>query len=353
VPVSIKLVLISKDTVQKRQANEQTMSVVVPIPTALTTQDLTEIAQAVKQVSGVEKLAWNAGSNEIVIRDRVSRVRIAQAVIEQLTAYRGGVIFDLRFLQLSDSEMLSYGINMTNTFNLIWSGSQTIATAGTTLNNLVNVLSHGWQTFGITALQASVVATLTQNSARTVLRTQIRSVNGMPATLHVGDKYPILTSGYFGPTTNTSNGTNANAYTPPPSFTYQDLGVSLKVLPVIGNNDLITLDVESEYQLLAGTAVDGIPVLANRRFATRISLQNDEWAIIGGLMDSTDNRSISGVAGLARIPLLGWLFKTQNHEKDRDHIVIVMKPHLEGEPPSTHETSPMRVGTETRALSPL
>jgi general secretion pathway protein D len=351
-PLSSKLIFISKDTVIKRTANEQTMSVAIPVNTALTTQDLTEIAQAVKQVSGIEKMAWSSASNEIVIRDRVSRVRIAKALIEQLTAYRGGVVFDLRFLQLSETEMLSFGVKLTNSFSLIWSGNQTLATAGTTLNNVIKALSHGWQSFGITALEATVVASLTQSKARTLLQTQIRSVNGMPATLHVGDKYPILTSGYFGPGASSTRNT-AGAYTPPPSFTYQDLGVSLKILPVIGNDDLITLDVESEYQLLAGQAVNGIPILANRKLTTRISIHNDEWAVIGGLMDETNNKSISGVAGAARIPWLGWLFKTQNREKDRDHIVIVMKPHLVGEPPSSRETAPMPVGTETRPLSPL
>jgi general secretion pathway protein D len=217
---------------------------------------------------------------------------------------------------------------------------------------VINALGHGWESFGITMLEATVVATLTKSSSRTVLQTQIRALNGMPATLHVGDKYPILTSGYFGPTSNTSSG-NASVYTPPPSFTYQDLGVSLKILPVIGNDDLITLDVESEYQLLAGQSVNGIPVLASRKLTTRISIHNDEWAVIGGLMDETNNKSVSGIAWLANVPLLGWLFKTQTHQKNRDHIVIVMKPHIMGDPPASRETAPMRVGTETRPLSPL
>ena len=70
-------------------------------------------------------------------------------------------------------------------------------------------------------------------------------------------------------------------------------------------------------------------------------------------MDDTDSKSISGVAGLARIPLFGWLFKTQTHEKDRDHLVIVMRPHIVGDPPASHETAPMPVGTETRPFSPI
>ena len=352
-PLSSKLILVSKDSTMKRQANEQTMSVVIPVPTALTTQDLTEISQAVKQVAGIEKLAWSAATHEIVIRDRVSRVRIATPLVEQLTAFRGEVMFDLRFLQMSDTELLQYGVDLTNTFNFIWGNNPLVAQAGAPLNVIIRALQHGTHVFGITALEASVVATMSKSTSRTVLRTQIRALNGMPATLHVGDKYPILTSGYYGPPSASTASNGQSAYTPPPSFTYQDLGVSLKVIPMIGNDDLISLDVDTEYQLLAGEAIDGIPVLANRHMTTRISIHNNEWALIGGLMDRTDSKSISGVAGLANLPIFGPLFRTTNREKDRDHIIIVMRPHIVGEPPSNNETAPMRVGSETRPLSPI
>ena len=222
VPISSKLILVSKDTPPKRAANEQTMSAVIPLPTALTAQELTEVSQAVKQVTGIEKLAWSAGSNEILIRDRVSRVRIAKPLVEQLTAYRGSVVFDLRFLQLSDTEILTYGVNPTNTFNLIWGGSQAIANAGASISAVIRALGTGTHAFGISALQANVVAQLTQSSAHTILQAQIRSVNGLPATLHIGQKYPVLTAGYFGPPTPSTSGT---VYTPPPSFTYQDLEI--------------------------------------------------------------------------------------------------------------------------------
>jgi general secretion pathway protein D len=279
----------------------------------------------------------------------VSRALPAKALIEQLTAYRGSVMIELKFLQLSNSDLLNYGVNLTNSFSIIWSGSQSLATAGATLSNLAQTLRQGFGAFGITALQASVVASLTQSSSRTLLDLRIRAVSGQPSTIHVGEKYPVLTAGYFGP----PSATQGTTYTPPPSFAYQDLGVSLKVLPIVNSNDLITMDVESQYQLLQGTSIDGVPVLANRSFITRISIHSDEWAVIGGLMDSTDDKSISGVAGLARIPLLGWLFKTKNTEKDRDHIVIVIKPHIVGDPPAAREAPAMRVGPETRPLSPI
>lgn len=358
VPLSSKLIFISKDIAAKRVDNEQTMSVVVPVPTVLSTQELTEIAQAVKQVTGVEKLAWSAASNEIVMRDRVSRVIPAKRLVEQLVAYRGSVMVDMRFLQVSNSEILALGVNLTNSFPITYLGDflhaqsaqAATTTAAATAQAAIKLLGQGKTMFGIGALQASVVANLTNTSARTILRMQLRAVSGLPSTLHVGDKYPVLTAGYFGPPSASTGGT---VYTPPPSFTFEDLGVSFKILPVVSNEGSITMDIDAEFKLLAGQSVDGIPIISNRKVSSRISLRNEEWAVVAGLMDSTDNKSTSGVAGLARIPLLGWLFRTQNWEKDRDHILIVMKPHLVGLPPSERTTPELRVGSETRPLSPI
>ncbi len=340
--LSSKLILVTKDTPAKRTANEQTMSVVIPVPTALTVQDLTEISQAVKQVTGIEKLAWSAATNEILIRDRVSRVVPARALIEQLIAYRGSVLIELRFLQLSTSDILSYGVNLTNTFNIVYQD-----VTNPTLATILRSLLQG-KNFAINVVEASIVASLTQSSSRTLLVTQVRGVSGMPSTFHSGEKYPVLTSAYIGGTT----ASTAGAYTPPPSFTYQDLGVSLKITPIVGN-DLVTLDVDSEYELLGASSINGIPILTNRKYTSRISLRKDEWAVIGGLTDETRDKSVSGVAGLARIPLLGWLFKTQNTEKDLDHIIILMKPYVIGEPPGSKASPAMAVGTDTRPFSPL
>ncbi len=340
--LSSKLILVTKDTPAKRTSNEQTMSVVVPVPTALTVQDLTEISQAVKQVTGIQKLAWSAATNEIVIHDRVSRVIPARALIEQLVAYRGSVLIELRFLQLSTSDILSYGVNLTNTFNILYSG-----VSNPTLAQVWSLLTNG-KMFALSALNASVVASLTNSSSRTILDTHIRGVSGLPSTFHSGERYPVLTSAYIGGTTSST----AGAYTPPPSFTYQNLGVSLKITPIVGL-ELVTLDVDSEYELLGASSIDGIPILTDRKYTSRISLHKDEWAVIGGLTDETRDKSISGVAGLARIPLLGWLFKTQNTEKDLDHIIILMKPYVVGEAPGGNVAPAMAVGTDTRPLSPL
>ena len=185
-PLSSKLILVSQDTPAKRIANEQTMSAVVEVPTSLSVQDLTEISQAVKQVTGVEKLAWSAATNEILIRDRVSRVIPARALIQQLIAYRGSVLIELRFLQLSNSDILSYGVNLTNTFNILYQDA-----ANPTLPTILSIFLGQGKNFAIGGRQRECGRQPDGSPRRApFLRRRCAAFSGKPSTFHAGEKYP-------------------------------------------------------------------------------------------------------------------------------------------------------------------
>ncbi len=84
-PLSNKLFLVAQDTDAKRKEYEATEEVTVPVSSALTTQELTELGQAVKQSVGVEKIYWDASAGQIVIKDHVTRANAAQAVLRDLS----------------------------------------------------------------------------------------------------------------------------------------------------------------------------------------------------------------------------------------------------------------------------
>jgi len=168
--------------------------------------------------------------------------------------------------------------------------------------------------------------------------------------MHVGEKFPVLTAGYFGPASSSQGGT---VYTPPPSFSFEDLGVNMKVTPHIHGMDDVTLELEMEFEVLSGETNNGIPLISNRKLTSKIRLREGEWGVVAGLLSSSEARSISGIAGLSNIPVLGQLFREYNKDETTSEVLIIIRPTLLNPPPDQLVTPPIWTGTETRPLTPL
>jgi len=348
IPVSDRLFLVAKDTTQKRHDEEPFAALIVPLPEPTTLQDLTAMITAVQQACGIQKVAWDSQKNTVVLRDTVGKVLAARQLFEQLLYPRGQVQLDLEFLELTSSEMLNYGLALPNAFPVNW--------FSTVLNNAPQIASNvagmllfggGQSLLGLGVANMQLLASLSRSNAKILLHASARSIEGQPATIHVGQKYPILTAGYFGP----ANFSGPGAYMPPPSFTFEDLGLSVKATPHVHGADEVTLVVEAEFKVLAGAAANGIPIISNRSLKSEVTLRMDEWAVVAGLMEAQDARTLSGIAGLANIPLIGPLTRTTTHNRESDQVLILLKPTLLTAPPGEALTRMVRFGSETRPLT--
>jgi general secretion pathway protein D len=147
--------------------------------------------------------------------------------------------------------------------------------------------------------------------------------------------------------------TGTPSYVPPPSFTFEDLGFSMKATPHIHGMREVVLDLEAEFKLLAGTAVNGIPVVANRQIKSTVTLQEGEWAVVAGLMTASEARTVSGLAGLISVPLIGRFLRQNTSDKQGSEVIVIIRPRLLTPPASIEATVPVRVGTEERGYIPL
>lgn len=350
-PLSSRLFIVAQDTAQKRTDLEQTMLVAVPVPEALTAQELTEIGQAVKQATNVEKMALDSTHGEIVLRDRVSRVLPAEALLNQLLSSRGQIMLDVEFLEVSDSDLVNYGFNVTNQFSAIFLGQimNNVVTFPAGVTNLLG-FGGGRTLIGLTVAEVDAMFNATESTTKNLYRAEVRSVDGQPATFHVGEKYPIITQQYAG---SVAPGQQASVYAPPPSFTFENLGLEVKVTPRIHGDNAVTLAIETTYELLSGASVNNIPIIGRRALKSEVRLADGQWAIIAGMMSHTDSKSRSGFWGLANIPLLGNLFSQTSTDKENENVLIAIRPRLLSLPPDQMVTRAYRVGSDTRPFNPL
>jgi general secretion pathway protein D len=350
VPLSAKLFLVAKDTPQKRQEREPTAAIELRLPETTSQQDFNSLITAVQQAFSIEKIAFDTQNNTVIMRDRVSKVIPARMMFEDLMYPRAQVVVEMEFLEVSRNDVITYGVNLPNTFSLV--------NFSKILNNVVSIPTNvsgllafggGKTLVGIAIMDASLVASMSASSGKLLLKGQVQSVDSQPATLHVGDRYPILTSGYFGP----SSFTGPGAYTPPPSFTFEDLGLTMKLTPTVHQMSSVTLDIDAEFKVLSGKADNGIPIVSSRILKSRADLRFGEWAVVAGLLNQSEARTVAGLAGVSRIPVLNALTSTHEHDQTNDEVLILLRPHLLTLPPSVAVTHTFRMGSDNRPLTPM
>lgn len=378
-PVSPGLFMVAHDIPAKRADLEQTVTVSIPVPQAVTSQELMELAQAVRQTLDIQKVAWDTKTNTVVIRDRVSRALPAQALFESLLNYRPQVMVELQLIEVRKSDIINYGINLPNMINVVFTGLPTAA-AGTVVGSLPtnannpfpfgsrsyqylaqasalgsDVLKNAYRglfpnslsLFNLSVNEAQALANFSDSRSRTMLKTDLRASDAQPATFHLGDRYPIVTSSY-------SAGTAVQSgFTPVPSFTFEDLGITLKITPHVHGMEEVSLEVESEFKILTGQAVNGNPLIFNRKLNASVRLRDEEWALVAGLVSRTDSKETGGTAGFSQIPLVGHLFRKHTRQQDETQILILMKPRLLNLPGSETVTRAVRVGSETHPFIPF
>ena len=169
VPVSPRVIMVARDTTAKRQDLEQYVTLTLRVPQVITAQELTELVQLVRQASGVEKIGWDTNSDEIVIRDRISRAALAQSILEQLFSYHPEVMIDLELLQVSDTDMVNYGFTITNNFPLVYLGSiqNSVASIPSGVTNLLT-FGGGRTLIGVAAAEVQAMFNETFSKSRAI-----------------------------------------------------------------------------------------------------------------------------------------------------------------------------------------
>lgn len=160
---------------------------------------------------------------------------------------------------------------------------------------------------------------LDQNGAINVLSTpNILTSDNKEAEIFVGENVPFLSS-----TNLSSTGLSQQ------SIERKDTGITLRITPQITEGEYIKLDIYQEISAVKSNKGDATDLITTKRSAkTSVVVKNSDSVVIGGLIQSRDEDTVSKIPILGDIPLLGYLFKTKSTSRTKTNLIILLTPQI-------------------------
>ncbi len=344
-PVTGNTIFVAADNPAKRKELEQSVIKTFYLSNLSQPTELQDVVNALRQILEIQRIQPLPSEGAIVVRGTPDQVALAQKLVGDLDKSKPEVVVDVAVLQINKDKKRTLGISPPTSMtvqlqpNINTTTTPTTTNNGTTntntntngtssngsinLNSLANLNATDFQ---VTISSASISALLSDTSTRLIQNPQIRSVDGQKASLKIGDRVPVAT-GSFQPGIG-GVGINPLVNT---QFQYLDVGVNIDVTPRIHANGDVTLKVAMDISSVTGNSnIGGIdqPIIGQRKIEHEVRLKEGEANLMGGMLEDLQSKSLSGIPGLAQIPLLKYLFGQTSTEHSQTETVFVLIPHI-------------------------
>jgi general secretion pathway protein D len=370
--LSPSTIFITNDTVNKRHDYEEQVARVFYLSNVTAATDLQEIMNAARAASDCQRMFPYNAQNAIVAKCEADRMDFVAKIINDLDKPRAEVVVDVLVLEAGSTfsrqitaALASTGINSPISFTprssiqvpVSSTSSSSTATTSTSTTSTTTATTTPTTTTGTSATGASIPlsnlghlasadfsttlpgallqAAMSDARTKVLQAPQVRSVDGVKATLNIGDRVPTA-SGSFQPGIG-GVGINPLVNT---QFQYIDTGVNVEITPRVHDNGDVSLHVDlninsvSSYVNLGGI---NQPVISQKKISHDIRMREGEVGLLGGLINEQEDKTVTGIPGLSSIPLLKRLFTGESTDHSRNELMIVLIPHVIRRPDITPE----------------
>jgi general secretion pathway protein D len=370
-PLESKQVLVAADSTENHRLFDRMGLRTFYIPDLESPQELTDLVNVVRTLFDIKYVSSQAQSSTMMVRAPQHVLDPATFFLENLGSGHPEVMLDVRIYEVSSTLVHNFGLSVPSQFNLynipIGALGLTLA-GGQSIQDLINqliaagginqasssaisailaqlqgsgasgIFSQPLATFGggMTLMGVSLgtlTATLSRSEGmlRSLQHVTVRAAQNKDANVNLGSRYPIINAS-FAPIFNTSAISsaiqNGSFVAPVPSFTYEDIGITLKVKPAVHGDSDVSLNVDLKVRALSGTSSNGVPIIGNREYTGSVNMKNEQSTVLAGEITSTEQRSLSGIPGIDQLPGLSHVVGANTRENDENELLIVITPHI-------------------------
>ena len=358
-PVTENIIFVIPDQTQKRRDYEEQVVKTFYVSNTVQPQDLTEIVTGLRQLLDLKRIQQLNSQNAIIVRDTPDKLLLAEKMIRDIDKAKPEVVVQVEVLEARTDRLRDLGILPGQTASIAINPNNTTSSSSsstsTTTNNGINLnqLRHlNGTDLVFTLPSATANAILTDTNTKIIQNPEVRSVDGQTAKLRIGDRIPIATGSFqAGVGVGSTGGAGCVNPLVNTQFTYLDVGVNIDLTPRVHPNRDVSLKLKVEVSSHTdNVAIGGItqPVISQRVIEHDIRLKEGEVSILGGLVQQTDSTTLEGWPGLAKLPLLRYLFSHKKTDHLEDEVLIVLTPRIVRIPEWTKANlRPLYSGSET------
>ena len=313
---SENIVTIVPDTPTKRREYEKQIMKTFYLSSA----DIKETIDLLRIVLGARRVAPHTATNALTIVDAPEKVAAAERIITTIDKSRAEVVVHLELLEVNRTSLEEYGIQLRSGIDGVEGITVGVFPEQSTT---LNASPYDGSNVSVTGLPGAVVQLLRMDGDTRILASpQLRMVDGQTATAQFGERVPIPI------TTFTPIAQGGIAQQPITTFEYQNIGVNIEVTPRTHHNDEVSLQLRVQLDNISGTTLQGLPTFGNRFVETLLRLKDGETSLLAGLILTEERTSMTGIPGLASVPILGRLFAANKDEARETDIVLILTPRV-------------------------
>ena len=311
-------------------------------------------------VEAIESMQWLQVTNSLIVSGNASTLSKMKELIRNIDMPLRQVFIEVLVVETEDSDQLAFGLRWqsqglykdrigygTGTLPAV-TGTDALSSFNTAVTNTNATtppaasqipLATGWD-LGVIgdivlhkgksyfALGSLVNALQASGDTAIVLNQKIIAQDNQQSTIFVGENVPFVGSVV---TTTQNNGNQQNT-----NLEYRDIGVSLDITPTVGDDNILTLDINQNITEEEETAqnsepqtgtVNGIRT-SKTSTQTRVTLPDKHFLVLSGNMRNTVTRNKTGIPCLGGLPLVGLFFSQNDRTVVTRNVIIFIKPHI-------------------------
>ncbi|MGP9557976.1 type II secretion system secretin GspD [Psychrobacter sp. AOP7-A1-24] len=285
--------------------------------------------------------------NAVIVNASPELMFEIEDAVNQLDSRRAQVLIQAAIVEVSGDDATQLGVQWALGNANSGYGVVNFNNVGASATTLAAAALAGSSTAGISAAASSIAGALigigdsrkdsqgntefygailqaldTSTSANLLSMPSILTLDNEKASILVGQNVPFVTGSF------TTSGNNSN--NPFQTIDRQDIGINLNVIPHIGDNGTVRLEVSQEVSsVVPGSTGNSSGLITNKSLINTTILADDQQTIaLGGLMRDNTTTGQQKVPGLGNVPVIGRLFRSDNDSTQKSNLIIFLQPTI-------------------------